>query len=108
MNEKEVKKYITKEGKIPFDMWYEKLDKAVKVSVLKRIERTKIGLYGKHKVLNKGITELKFENGLRTYFSEIDGNILLLLVGGNKTRQSNDIKKAQEYLQDYIERTKND
>ena len=78
------------------------------MSVLKRIERTKIGLFGDHKSVGKGVSELKFKTGIRIYYAEIDNQILLLLLGGNKTRQSDDIKKAQEYLNNYLERTKNE
>ncbi|KAB2814762.1 addiction module killer protein [Phaeocystidibacter luteus] len=33
--------------------------------------------------------------GYRVYFVEIDDLVLLLLLGGNKARQSSDIKKAK-------------
>ncbi len=107
MNEKIVKKYVKENGKIPFDEWYYKLDKFVRNTVAIRITRASTNLYGNHRNLNNGITELKFDNGLRLYFSEINNEILLLLIGGSKQRQSNDIKKAQEYLKNYNERTKN-
>lgn len=106
MKEKIVKKYLKKNGKIPFDEWYLKLDKAVKNTVAIRVTRALSNLYGKHRNLPDGIVELKFDNGLRLYFTEINNEILLLLLGGNKQRQSNDIKHAQEYLKDYIERAK--
>ena len=66
-----------------------------------------MGQYGKFRNLKKGISELKFDSGERIYFAELGNVIILLLQGGNKTRQSNDIKVAQEYLQDYLERNKN-
>lgn len=104
MQGKAVKKYIKENGKVPFDEWFYKLDKFVRNTVAIRITRATTNLYGKHRNLPNGITELKFDNGLRLYFTEINNEILLLLLGGNKQRQSNDIKKAQEYLKDYHER----
>lgn len=106
MKEKIIKKYIASNGKCPFDEWYSKLDKFVKNSVAIRLIRISSNLYGKHRNLSDGITELKFDNGLRIYFAEENNEIILLLLGGNKQRQSNDIKKAQEYLKDYQERVK--
>lgn len=94
-------------GKIPFDMWFLKLDKSKKAKVLVWLDRCKLGQYGKFRNLKKGISELKFDSGERIYFAELGNVIILLLQGGNKTRQSNDIKVAQEYLQDYLERNKN-
>ena len=106
---KKIIKYQLPNGKIPFDEWLYTLDKPIKAKVLIRIERLKIGLYGKHRNLKRGITELKFEGGERIYFYEENGAIVLLLNAGNKTRQTNDIKTAQQYLYDYKERTqKND
>ncbi len=106
---KKVIKYQLSNGKIPFDEWFSTLDKPIKAKVLIRIERVKIGLYGKHRNLKKGIIELKFESGERIYFFEENNTIVLLLNAGNKTRQSNDIKTAELYLNDYKERTcKND
>ena len=104
---KQIIKYRLSNGKIPFDDWFSELDKSVKAKILIRIERLKIGLYGKHRNLKKGITELKFESGERIYFYEENDTIVLLLNGGGKTRQSNDIKTAENFLDDYKERNKN-
>ena len=73
-----------------------------------RITRAVSSLYGKHRNLSNGIIELKFDSGLRLYFTEINNEILLLLLGGNKQRQSKDINDAQQYLKDYQERVKED
>ncbi len=104
-----VRKYKLPNGKIPFDEWFNSLDNSKKSKVLIRIERLKLGLYGAHRNLKLGISELKFESGERIYFFEENNTIVLLLNAGNKTRQSNDIKTAELYLNDYKERTcKND
>ncbi len=105
---KKVIKYQLSNGEIPFDEWIYSLDKPMQARVLIRIERLKIGLYGKYRNLKKGISELKFESGERIYFYEEDNTIVLLLNAGNKKRQNNDIKTAELYLTDYKERGKND
>ena len=101
---KTVLKYQLKNGKIPFDEWFNELDNSVKATVLVRIERLKAGLYGKYRNLKKGISELKFVTGERIYFTETNNTVILLLTAGNKQRQANDIKTAELYLQDFKER----
>lgn len=101
-------KYRLPNGKIPFDEWINGLDKSKQAKVLVRMERVRFGLYGKMRTLKKGISELKFESGERIYFYEDKETIILLLKGGNKQRQSNDIKTAEMYLDDYFERYKNE
>ena len=49
--------------------------------------------------------EFKFSNGLRIYYMERGNKIILLLTGGNKSRQNKDIELAQKYVNEYIERT---
>ena len=39
---------------------------------------------------------INFAKGYRIYFKEIDGKIIVLLVGGNKSTQQKDITKAKE------------
>lgn len=101
-----VLKYQLKNGKIPFDEWFKTLDNSLKAKVLIRIERLKHGVYGQHRNLKKGISELKFITGERIYFAEENNTIVILLTAGNKQRQENDIKAAEKYLQDYKERSK--
>ena len=105
MENKTIKIYKTTEGKEPYREWFLKLDNSQKVSVLARLKRVELGNFGFHKKLSENISELKFDNGLRIYFTELDKIIILLLSGGGKKRQSNDISKAQEYFDDYIKRS---
>ena len=45
-----------------------------------------------------GIRELKinYAKGYRVYFKEIDGKIIILLIGGDKSTQQKDIEKAKD------------
>jgi putative addiction module killer protein len=61
-------------------------------------------LYGKIRRLSEELYEIKFDNGLRIYYTEIDNTIVLLFTGGNKSKQSKDIETATKYLNDYNER----
>ena len=53
---------------------------------------------GDWRSVGNGINELKinFAKGYRIYFKEIDGKIIILLLGGDKSTQQSDIAKATE------------
>ena len=56
-----------------------------------------IGNYGDYKSVGDGVLELRFNQGFRIYFTEVDNVIILLLCGGDKSTQQNDIEKVKEY-----------
>ena len=94
-------KYQLENGKIPFDEWFNKLDKIKQYKCIVRLEKCTGGFWGEHRNLKKGIIELKFKAGERIYIADTKNSIVILLLGGDKTRQSDDIKKAEIYLLDY-------
>ena len=105
---KEILTYKTSSGKCPFDEWFYKLDKSTQARIEKRLERVEEGNYGDYKILDKDISELRFKfgSGYRIYFAEANNVIIILLCAGDKSTQTDDIKKAKKYLNDLIERTK--
>jgi putative addiction module killer protein len=54
--------------------------------------------FGDSKPIGNGIIELKinYAKGYRIYFKEIDGKIIILLIGGDKSSQQKDIQKAKQ------------
>lgn len=75
----------------------------------KAIVDTRIGMYIEHGELinvksldpSYGLYEFKWDSGLRVYFSFIEdreGNLMLLLIGGNKNSQSKDIIMAKNIV----------
>ena len=98
--------YQTIDNKVPYLEWYNSLDKSLRLIVDKRLSKVERGLYGENKRLSEKLYELKFNNGLRIYYTEIDNTIVLLFTGGNKSKQSKDIETATKYLNDYNERKK--
>ncbi len=101
---KEIIYYETLNNKTPYLDWYESLDKSLKLIVDKRLSKVERGLYGENKRLSEDLYELKFSNGLRIYYTEIDNTIVLLFTGGNKSKQSKDIDIAKKYLEEYKSR----
>ena len=83
-----------------FDKWLRKLkDFRAKAKILFRIQKVENDEhFGDCEPVGDGIHELKinYAKGYRVYFKEIDGKIILLLIGGDKSTQQKDIEKAKE------------
>jgi putative addiction module killer protein len=83
-----------------FDKWLRKLsDLKAKAKILFRIQKLENDEhFGDCKSVGDGIKELRinFAKGYRIYFKEKDEKIIILLIGGDKSSQDKDIKKAKE------------
>lgn len=88
------------EKTVEFDKWLRKLkDLKARAKILFRIQKIENdGHFGDCKGVGDGIRELRvnFAKGYRVYFKEKDGKIIVLLIGGDKSSQQRDIKKAKE------------
>lgn len=100
-----LKIYQDKNGQSPFIKWLEKSIKNIetRANIKNRLRRIELGNIGDCKKIGNGISEIRlhFNGGYRVYFAKIDNCILLLLCGGNKSSQKEDIKKAIKYWHDY-------
>jgi|TARA_R110001606_G_scaffold235088_1_gene382979 putative addiction module killer protein len=89
-----------------FDKWLRKLkDTQAKIQILNRIARIESeGYFGDYKEITEELSELRFfaGPGYRVYFTEKDGQIVILLAGGDKSSQQRDIKKAKILLNDLL------
>ena len=97
-------KYITENGRCPFDEWLVGLrDERAKAIVTTRLNRVVQGNFGLCRKLGGSIWELKidFGPGLRVYFAEDGDALVILLCGGDKSTQSKDIERAREFWMDY-------
>lgn len=83
-----------------FDKWLRKLnDLKAKAKILFRLQKLeKVEHFGDCEAVGEGIRELKinYAKGYRVYFKEMDGKIIILLIGGDKSSQQRDIEKAKE------------
>lgn len=88
------------EKTVEFDKWFRKLkDFKTKAKILFRIQKIESdGHFGDCKPVGNGIRELRvhFAKGYRVYFTEKEGRIIILLIGGDKSTQEKDIAKAKE------------
>lgn len=80
-----------------FQRWFNGLrDKVVRARILQRIDRLAHGNPGDHRNLTGGVSELRLGvgPGYRVYYAIRQSQIILLLIGGDKSSQERDIKKA--------------
>jgi len=82
-----------------FLLWFNKLDRSLKVRIDQRIQRLADGNPGLHKRFD-GILEIKWKTGTMGSFRlyVLEYNEMILLLGGNKDTQSKDIKIAKDLL----------
>jgi putative addiction module killer protein len=84
-----------------FDKWLQKLkDRSTRNRLLARLDRIETGNFGDFKQVDTNLFELRFffGSGLRVYYAIKDGQVVLLLAGGDKSTQTKDIAKAKELL----------
>ncbi|MBX2987622.1 MAG: type II toxin-antitoxin system RelE/ParE family toxin [Bdellovibrionaceae bacterium] len=94
--------YVTPSGREPFGDWLDALDGSVRGKVMARVDRLMMGHPGHAKPLGGGLNELKLKNpAFRIYYSVVGMKIVLLLSAGDKSAQTEDIRKARAYLEEY-------
>lgn len=71
-------------------------DRVGRARVQVRVDRLVHGNPGKHRDLTNGVSELKidFGPGYRVYYMQRGSHLLVLLAGGDKSRQQKDIEMA--------------
>jgi putative addiction module killer protein len=78
--------------------WFARLrDEAAKARILARLRRVSAGNLGEAKSVGGGVSELRIDHGpgYRIYFTRRSDQLVLLLTGGDKSRQRADIERAQ-------------
>ena len=101
---REIRTYITENGQSPFEQWLESFrDIRAKARIDNRLRRVRLGNLGDYKSLGAGVYELRIDYGpgYRIYFGQIGSTIIILLCGGDKSSQTQDIRKAKDYWADY-------
>ena len=82
-----------------YAQWLDDLrDIRARARVLVRVERLAAGNPGDVKSVGEGVSEMRIDYGpgYRVYFTRRGNEIVILLVGGDKSTQDADIKTAQE------------
>lgn len=82
---------------VEYRKWYKRLsDVKTRARIDVRIQRLAMGHAGDAKAIDANVKELRFHfgPGYRVYFTERCGEIVILLAGGDKSTQADDIRKA--------------
>lgn len=106
-NSYEIVLYQKEDGTRPWIDWFSTVrDMKARLAMTRRIERMKAGNFGDHKALKQGLFELRVDvgTGYRIYYCLNGMQIVLLLCGGNKATQTEDIDRAHQYKADYEQR----
>ena len=103
MNNYEIEYLILPNQKAPVIEWLLSLDSVTRKRITQRILRLEDGSFGDCKKLSAEISELRFNfgKGYRIYYAEENKKIILLINGGDKSKQSKDIEKAHELLKQW-------
>ncbi|RTL41274.1 MAG: type II toxin-antitoxin system RelE/ParE family toxin [Burkholderiales bacterium] len=102
-----VKHYLSADGRDLVIEWVKRLrDPVAKVQVARRINRIEAGNLGDHKPCRDGVWELRIDHGpgYRVYYARAGSVLVLLLCGGDKSSQEQDIERAVALWHDWQRR----
>jgi putative addiction module killer protein len=104
----EVRAYLDANGNKPFTQWFSELDSSAAAKVTTALTRMELGNFSNVKGVGAGVFEYKidFGPGYRIYFGKEGDKLVILVAGGSKKRQSQDIAAAKERWADYKKRKK--
>ena len=92
--------FLEDDGSAPFTEWLSNLrDRNAHARISVRLNRVKLGNFGVVKALGDGVNELKIDYGpgYRVYYAMNGKTVVLLLIGGDKSTQKQDVKIAKAY-----------
>ena len=89
-----------------FDAWLSALaDQKAKARVLARLRSAMLGNFGDCAPVGEGVSEMRVHvgPGYRVYFARIGTTVYVLLTGGNKSSQKQDIARAKKMIRELKE-----
>ena len=102
----DVREYLDGNGQSPFAIWFGALNREAAAKVTAALVRIRQGSLSNTKGVGSGVFEFRidFGPGYRIYFGKDGEQLVILVGGGTKKRQQQDITLAQERWQDYKQR----
>lgn len=97
-----VREYIREDGSSPFRQWFDSLNHQAAAKVSVALARLEMGNTSNVKWLS-GIGEYRIDwgPGYRIYLAMEGDELIILLGGGTKKRQQNDINNARELAKEF-------
>ena len=89
-----------------FSNWLDRLrDARARARILARLDRVAEGNVGDTRSVGESVSELRIDYGpgYRVYYTKRSRTIVILLVGGDKSTQERDIKRAIQIARDLEE-----
>ena len=102
----ELRYYQTSEGRRPFVEWLAGLaDRQARARIQARLAVVAAGSIGDVERAGEGVLELRIHwgPGYRVYFAKV-GDVVILLCGGDKRTQHEDIEQAKTNFEDFKRR----
>lgn len=102
----DVREYVDAAGRSPFTKWLRALNVQAAAKVATALERIADGNLSNVKPVGSGVLEYKidFGPGYSIYFGRKGVRLVILLAGGTKKRQQEDIRQAKANWEDYRSR----
>lgn len=102
----EVRECLDRRGQSPFAAWSDRLNREAAAKVAAALARMQQGNFSNAKGVGAGVHEYRIDFGpsYRIYFGKDGERLVLLLGGGTKKRQQEDIATALARWQDYKQR----
>jgi putative addiction module killer protein len=102
----DVREYIDRAGRSPYADWFDRLNALAAAKVATALTRLAAGNFSNVKGVGSGVFEYRidFGPGYRVYFGKEGERLVILLGGGTKKRQQQDINAAVARWQDYKRR----
>ncbi|MFZ0431275.1 MAG: type II toxin-antitoxin system RelE/ParE family toxin [Candidatus Acidiferrales bacterium] len=99
----EVREYLDRGGRSPFGDWTDRLNREAAVKVAAALARIQQGNFSSAKGVGAGVYEYRidFGPGYRIYFGKDGDRLVILVGGGTKKHQQEDIRTALARWQDY-------
>ena len=106
MPELEIRSFVERDGRVPFQTWVDSLDPQGQAKITIALSRLAQGNRSQVKGLGSGVAELRLDwgPGYRIYFGQDGETLVILLAGGTKKRQDADITTAKARWADYKQR----
>jgi putative addiction module killer protein len=98
-----VREYLDADGRNEYRAWFDELDVAAAVKVTVALERIADGHKSSIEPVGEGVSEYKIDwgPGYRIYFGKDGDQLVILLGGGTKKRQTQDIENAKAVWREY-------
>ena len=102
----EVREYLDRSGRSAYAGWFNRLNREAAAKVSAGLARVQQGNFSNAKGVGAGVYEYRidFGPGYRVYFGKDGDRLVILVGGGTKKRQQQDIDTALARWQDYKQR----